>query len=304
MIAEADMIIRNQKRTKIKKSNSTPWLLRGVRLVFGTVGRVFPKPFARVAFRFFTTPRRRAKHKTSDSILEAARVSEMLVGKNMIKMYEWGEGENTILLVHGWESRGTALRSFVTSLVDAGYRVAAFDAPAHGDSGGKRVNLVTYSEAFKALYGRYKNVEYIITHSFGGAAVIYAMTKLDSTMAVKKMVMIASPASISYPVLGALQTMNASSSVKKYFIKNIERIADMKLADLTFEKVNRDLKIKKILLVHDKQDKSVVFSEAEKMVKQGGDKVELQVTDGFGHFSLIKNKEVISRVTNFLITKK
>ncbi|HFB99244.1 MAG TPA: alpha/beta hydrolase, partial [Phaeodactylibacter sp.] len=186
-------IIKNKKRPKEKKPQRIPLSYRMVQFAFGTLGRAFPKPFAKLAFRFFTTPRRRAKHKKSDPILETAQVSEMLVGRNMIKMYEWGTGKKTILLVHGWESRGTALRSFVMSLVAAGYRVATFDAPAHGDSGGKRVHLVTYSEAFKALYYKYENVESIITHSFGGVVAVYAMVKLDSEMTAQKMVMIASP---------------------------------------------------------------------------------------------------------------
>jgi pimeloyl-ACP methyl ester carboxylesterase len=35
---------------------------------------------------------------------------------------------------------------FINPLVDAGYRVIAFDAPAHGDSGGKRTSLLEFAQ--------------------------------------------------------------------------------------------------------------------------------------------------------------
>lgn len=101
-------------------------------------------------------PQNRAKHRVSDSVIEQAQISDILVGENMLKTYEWGEGEKTILLVHGWQSRGTALRSFVPKLKEAGFRVVAFDAAAHGDSSGKRVDLLDYGGAIKALYHKYE----------------------------------------------------------------------------------------------------------------------------------------------------
>ena len=38
-----------------------------------------------------------------------------------------------ILCVHGWRGRGFQFRRFIEPLTAAGFRVAVFDAPAHGD---------------------------------------------------------------------------------------------------------------------------------------------------------------------------
>lgn len=298
---QTENIIRPTKKFITPKKPQHPALpLRLMQFGFGTLGRVFPKAFANVAFHFFISPRNRAKHKISDAILEQATVSEMLVGKDMLKVYEWGSGEKTVLLVHGWESRGTALRSFIPKLLENGFRVVAFDAPAHGDSTGEKVDVVTYSTAVKALYQKSENVEAIICHSFGGASVMYAMTQLDPTMYLNKFVMIGTPSRIFYPIENALNTMNAPTQVRKHFIGKIEKITGVKLSEFTIEKLSTTLKIEKALIVHDQQDEQVDFAEAEKIVKHWKN-AELQVTDGFGHFLLMKNPAVIERVVDFIV---
>ena len=46
---------------------------------------------------------------------------------------EWGEGP-PIYLVHGWGGQRPHLAVFVKPLVEAGYRVVAFDLPSHNES--------------------------------------------------------------------------------------------------------------------------------------------------------------------------
>ena len=300
MTANLEVIRPKKQLKKPVKPQHPPIPLRMMQFAFGTLGRVFPESFAKLAFHFFGKPRSRAKHKVTNRVIERATISDMLVGKNMLKIYEWGKGTKTILLVHGWESRGTAFRSFVQPLVDAGYKVVAFDGPAHGNSSGKRADIKIFSGAIVALYHKYENVEGLICHSFGGATTAYAMGKLDPEIKLKRMVMIGVPASISYPIENALQTMNAPPSVRKHFIEKIEAVADMKIEDLSFEKIHPILKIEKTLVVHDRQDEQVSIEEGEKIVEHWSN-AELQVTDGFGHFRLMKDEQVIERVVEFLV---
>ena len=46
------------------------------------------------------------------------------------------DGE-VVVLAHGWNGRASQFATLVRELVSEGYRVAAFDAPAHGDSAGR-----------------------------------------------------------------------------------------------------------------------------------------------------------------------
>lgn len=40
-------------------------------------------------------------------------------------------------MVHGWSGRGTQMSKIAEALVEQGYRIISFDAPAHGKADGK-----------------------------------------------------------------------------------------------------------------------------------------------------------------------
>jgi pimeloyl-ACP methyl ester carboxylesterase len=206
-IIKHEKLQSNWTDTSPERPRTPSALLPYVRFGFQTLGRLFPRAASKVAFRLFTTPQMRAKHRTSDEILESARIFEVLYGKRILKAYEWGSGDRTILLVHGWESRGTAMRSFVPGLVARGYRVVAFDGPAHGNSEGKRTNLPHFAGAVKAMIKRLGDVHGIITHSFGGASTVYALSWMESDVRVEKLVMIAVPANMQRIFKTTVQTL-------------------------------------------------------------------------------------------------
>lgn len=58
----------------------------------------------------------------------------MQVGGAPVTTYAWGEGP-AVLLVHGWSSHTGCMAGFVDPLLERGFRVVAFDAPAHGRIG-------------------------------------------------------------------------------------------------------------------------------------------------------------------------
>ena len=299
MTKQYEVIIPKGNKAVPKKPQHPPIPLRMMQFAFGTLGRVFPKLFAKIAYQFFRTPQRRAKHKVSSPLLEQAQISDLLMGSYMLKIYEWGSGDKTILLVHGWESRGTALRHFVPALLEKGYRVVAFDGPAHGDSSGKRVDVRTFSGAIKALTERYENVEGIIAHSFGGIASFYALSNLIPGFELKKMVLIGVPSQFDYPIQNALRTMNAPPKVRHYFYEIFEKDLKVPLKGSSVAANKDKINVAAALIVHDRQDEIVGFDQAE-MTVQNWDKAELQETDGFGHFRLMKSPQVVERVVEFI----
>ncbi|MCF8247875.1 MAG: alpha/beta hydrolase [Saprospiraceae bacterium] len=283
-----------------KHRSEYPFYLVLVKWGFAFFGQIFPKTAANLAFRIFTTPRIRAVHKRTDDLIESARMFEILYGKVILKGYEWGRGERTILMVHGWESRGTALRSFVPGMVQAGYRVVTFDGPAHGNSGGKQTNLSNFAGAVKAVLNQIGHVHGIITHSFGGSTSVFALAHLDPTIEVEKMVLIAVPASTRKVV----QDFTKLIGLPKRAVKAHKEILHNKLNGLHFHDTDlieslAKAKVGEVLVVHDKFDPSVNFESAEAIFEKY-DHVNLLVTQGLGHFNLVKDREVILRVTNFL----
>lgn len=90
----------------------------------------------RFAARLFTSP---IKHKIPkrefemdrNSLQEKLHVPE--IGKDII-IYRLGDSPKKVLLVHGWSGRGTQLVKFADALIESGFSIVSFDAPAHGKS--------------------------------------------------------------------------------------------------------------------------------------------------------------------------
>lgn len=279
--------------------SSKPLLLKLVQFAFQTLGPIFPAFAAKIAIRLFSTPQKRAYHKVSDEILESARMFEFLYGKQILKGYEWGRGAQTILLVHGWESRGTALRTFVPGLVAQGYRVVAFDGPAHGNSGGKRTNLVHFSGAVQAAIRQIGKVHGIIAHSFGGASTVYALANAKKPVEIEKLVLIAVPNSIQRVLEQTIRTLKLPKSVAEEFFKIIENILQAPVHSADVSQAYEHVQIKEALLVHDRQDRIVPFTTSEK-IYESWDNATLLVTEGLGHYRLMKNPDLIERVVDFV----
>ena len=109
---------------------------------------------ASLAERLFTSPRRHARPERERAVLasghpfavDVALRSPRWHGAHVtVRGWRWGVGP-TVLLVHGWEGRGSQLGAFVEPLVAAGLSVVAFDAPAHGDSPGHRLYLTDLAD--------------------------------------------------------------------------------------------------------------------------------------------------------------
>lgn len=276
-----------------------PPILKAIRLLFSTLGYIFPRPMARLAYRFFSTPRHRARHRSSDELLESARIFEFMYGRQLLKGYEWGYSGRTVLLVHGWESRGTALRSFVPALLEMGYRVVAFDGPAHGNSDGKRTNLLHFSGAVRAIINQVGGVHAIITHSFGGASTAFALANLDNSIKVEKLVLIGVPNRMHLVLKDAMETLNVPPPTAKRFLEYIEQKVKFPIREADTSRAELQEQVREILIVHDEQDAIVPISEA-KAIFDAWPNARLLISKGYGHYRLMKNPDLVRYIATFI----
>lgn len=143
------------------------------------------------AFRIFCTPRTGRLREKDRVYLEKATKGGFHFEKLLIRTYEWGAqpGAPVVLLVHGWESNSARWQRLVSALVDAGFCVRALDAPGHGDSGGKILNLPLYARTLKAWLEQMDPVYAMVGHSIGGAAVVMSLGWLGAPPPEKAVVM-------------------------------------------------------------------------------------------------------------------
>ena len=282
------------------KASKVPFQIRLIRMAFRWLGPLAPKYACLKAYHLFTSPMIRARHRQPNALLSEAVITEFLYGKRLLKKYVWGSGEKTILLAHGWQSRGTALRGFVPDLLDAGFQVVAFDAPAHGDSPGKRVNLPVFSGLITTLLEQHAPVEAVIGHSFGGASTIFGMLQKKEEAHLPKLVLIASPVNIAWVVEDFLRLIRASDKISTLFKAHIEGKMQMDFSMGDTAQYYDQLPIAQTLIIHDKNDASVPFEMSEKIFQRYAN-IELIATEGLGHSKILKHPAVIQAVRDFIV---
>ena len=101
---------------------------------------------------------------------------EVLGAHKTVACYEWlGDGP-TILLAHGWGGCAAQFAGWIKPLTQAGYRVLAYDAPAHGDSEGALASAPANAGTLKALTEWHGGpIQGIIGHSLGAIATTLAL---------------------------------------------------------------------------------------------------------------------------------
>jgi pimeloyl-ACP methyl ester carboxylesterase len=267
------------------------WLLIALRTFFAALGLVAPRATGRIALRLFCTPRRH--HRPSWEKHIADRGETLRVGSNLAA-HAFGSGP-IVLLVHGWEGRGTQLGRFVDPLVGAGFRVVALDNPAHGESGGTRTDLIESTEALRKVGRELGPLAGVIAHSFGGAVTTLALERgLDAA----SVVLIGSPSSVEDVVARFGELAGIKGAAMRAFRDGIERQTGVKMKDVEiFERVAR-LRVP-ALIVHDRGDPEVPFHDAERLAARWPG-ATLMATTGLGHRRILKDDEVIRRAVEFL----
>ena len=266
---------------------------------FRVLSWLAPRLAARWAYALYTRPRKRARHQQTEALLERARLFECLFGRRILKGYAWGSGERSVLLVHGWESRGTALRTFVDPLLQAGFRVVAFDGPAHGDTRGTATTLPEFAGAVRAILHHVGNVEAVITHSFGGPSTVFALRHLQPEYIPPKLVLIAAPNRAEAVLLRAASTLRLGKRALNALRQKAARSAKMPLeaADVSTTPPPGD--VSRVLLAHDELDPIVPFDDAMETL-HNWPSARLITTRGYGHYRLMKNPDLIRYITEYL----
>jgi len=91
----------------------------------------------------------------------------------------WGDDDPSVMLMHGWGGARAQMTGFVQPLLEAGYRVVAFDQPAHGDSDGRMTNILEISPTMDLIAKQEGPFEAIIAHSFGTLITSYVLSNRD-----------------------------------------------------------------------------------------------------------------------------
>ncbi len=259
--------------------------------------RIAPQTTAQAAFYLFGLPRLRKVKPTEQAFLDVAQREYLPVGTQRIAIYHWGErGHPTALLAHGWESHAGRWRKIGPALVEAGYRVVALDAPAHGRSSGWHFNMVLYADVLRVLLEREGPVHLMIGHSVGGASSIWAMGQVEPARRPKRAVIMASFASLAHVMENGRRLIGAEPALLAAMDDFIVRLSGRRIAEYDLTKVVGSLTDVEALLLHDRHDRVTHFSESERLCAAWPG-ARLIATEGLGHG--LTAPQAVSVVVNF-----
>ena len=252
------------------------------------------KSAAEKAFTLFCTPRKGKIMPLQKDFLENADSGVVEFGGMELQTYNWPGERPTVLLLHGWESNSFRWRNLINYLLKENFNVVAFDAPAHGKSTGKILNVPLYAECTEHIFKKFKP-RYIVAHSVGGTTAVYHQYQYN-TNSVEKLVTIGSPSELS-EIMGHYQQMlkfnnRVLSALNQYFIRHFGFAID----DFSTSRFASKLQLKG-LLIHDKLDKVAPVSSSER-VHANWKNSQLILTEGLGHS--LHQEEINLKIIDFL----
>lgn len=272
------------------------YILKSIRLFIILTDKISKRLTAKLLVNLFFKPKRHKHPQKELPFLDSAEKLTFVHNSIDVKGYKWGEQSNKrVLLVHGWEGRATQMHQFITPLLDQNYEVFSFDGIAHGFTSGKTTNMPEMSFLLKHMMNTYK-IDHIIAHSFGGMSSTFAIK--SGAIKPKTVSFVGSPYDINYILSSFLSMFSLNGKYEDALIKHVE-----KRVNLTYDKFQFDTYEKttetELLLIHDKDDREVLFTEMEKFIPMW-ETVEQVVTSGLGHRRILKDEKIINRILSFI----
>ncbi|MET7762974.1 alpha/beta hydrolase [Streptomyces sp. NPDC005393] len=253
------------------------------------------------AYRVFRLPLKRAAARPAEQeVLADADIGKLSVGGETAVTYRWGSGARPVLLVHGWQSRGSCFARFVPGLLEQGLSPIAFDAPAHGDATGDTTNVLAFQDAILQLSEQYGAFEAIISHSVG---VMASALALRSGVRAGRLVAISGVCEFTYLFDQFCDQLALRPRLRAELRGRIERDIFPGEQDIwqRFSAVHRAAELTlPILLFHDENDQRVGMDQARRMATGFGDRARLVTTKGLGHRRILDDPDVVQGALDFV----
>ena len=280
------------KSTNVRISN---WRDRALRSGLATLDRISPRLAGRVAERLFLSPRGHARPEWESQLVGSARRGAVRYRALSLPTYTWGEGAERVLLLHGWEGRGTQLGAFVPKLLAAGYQVVAVDLPGHGDATPALTSVVDFGHAIGALVRELGPFAGVVGHSMGGAAATLAHTfgAFDA-----RLVLIGAPRSPRSFLDGFAHYFGLSREAKRELEARIAWRFGLSVDAVDVGLLGGQVPLS-TLVVHDRQDKIVPFEHGLALAA-ALPHARLLETEQLGHRRILRDERVIDAAVAFI----
>lgn len=127
---------------------------------------------------FFSPPRYEVKTRDLEILARGDNYRIPCEGGELA-ITSWGDSDRpAVLLMHGWGGARAQMTGLVAPLISSGFRVVAYDMPAHGDSDGTLTTILQMAPTMELVRRHAGEFDAIIAHSFGTLVTSYAVARL------------------------------------------------------------------------------------------------------------------------------
>ena len=267
---------------------------------FSASALLFPDLATAVAERMFLTPPRTRDAAASALDLVDARSSFLEHKGRHIAMWRWGSRESpAVVLAHGWGGYAAQMRAFVFPLVQAGYRVIAYDQPAHGVSEGRLTGLPDFADVLAEVAGIHGGVAAVIAHSLGGAAAALALANGKASF--KKVVLVSPPSDLVGYSRRFARWYWMPEAVRKGMQAAIEERYGVRWENLEVPRVAPRLSAQ-ALVIHDRDDRLMPWTHGATVARHWPG-AKLMSTEGLGHRRILSDERVTRAAAEFITAR-
>ena len=249
-------------------------------------------------YRAFFSPSKYEAKATDNAVLARGNNFRVPFAEGELAVTTWGETGPAVLLMHGWGGARAQMTGFVEPLLNAGYRVVAYDQPAHGESDGTTTNVLVIAPTMDIIQKKEGPFKAIIAHSFGTLITSYTLVNRN----------FAPPSHLIYfgsfnRLLDTVPRFQSISKLPQELIDGlramiVENFGHGVLDALTNESLTPQINIP-ALMFHDKAD-TVTPIEDSRAIASVWKNARLVETDGLGHRGALQSEAIFEHVLRFL----
>lgn len=269
---------------------------------FRILGRVSPRIAAEAAFTLFCTPFVRKPTVEMPAVFQQGTPRAFAFQNILINGFEWlpagGKYSRTLLICHGFNSFSYRFDAYVQAFLEKGYRVLAFDAPGHGISGGKTLNIMEYKDIILHIARTYGPIYSILSHSIGALAVALAAEELDQPQV--KLTLIAPAAELSRAVTQFLAMFRLAPATESAFQQRLQQAGGHTVDWFSVNRVVKEIS-NPVLWLHDTEDKICPFADTDATRLHLPPSVQFVETTGLGHSQIYREASVQQQIIDFTI---
>jgi pimeloyl-ACP methyl ester carboxylesterase len=260
--------------------------------------RIMPRAAGYVHTAMFINTRESGSYPDDMCPLGARRL-ELVGVPRVASAYVWGEGQPTVLALHGWGSDSTAMSSVVQAAVACGESAMCFDAPGHGVSPGSQATITEYAQATQAVLQRFPSIHTIVAHSLASLAAIPAVARCGPA-SLRSVLLIAPACSLSL----VLERWAAQRGLQRGVVALIDRELARRDGVPVSHWDIRTLDIPgsvRLRIVHDPEDDVVPFSDSVLIASATAAELR-QAQAGTGHHGILGSDAMRAALTACLQT--